>query len=115
MPASGASTRRLAMRWSPSVQLSVKAGMSAALRLDDHLAAVALPDDAQSGEREQGVYLVDLLAVRNDHRRHATRSDGHGLVPELLADAAQDAADAAGEAGSDPGVDGGQRAVPARG
>ncbi len=62
--------------------------------------------EAQPGQREQIVDLLDLLAVGHDERRQPARCDDRGAVAELAVDAAQDRVDRAGVAEDDAGVDG---------
>src|SRR3989441_1242812 len=99
IPASGASTSRFGMRWPPRVQGSVS------VRMGTRLALVPVPDEPQPREREEVVYLVDLLAERRDRRGEPPGCDGGRLVAQLVADAAHDAVDAAGEAVHHAGPD----------
>src|SRR3954466_13697826 len=98
MPASGASTSLFGSVWPPSVQLSFND------RIEARLAAVALPDEPQAGERQQVVGLVDLVAERRYRGRQAAGGDGRDLA-HLLAQAPDDPVDLAGEAVHDPRLD----------
>src|SRR3954454_9166258 len=91
IPANGASTARFGRRTPPSSQ-----GWSITrVRL---VRAVALPDESQTGQRQQVVDVVELVAERGDRRRQATGRDRRGLDAELLADAPDYAVDLAREA-----------------
>src|SRR4051812_16831909 len=65
------------------------------------LGPVALPDQAQSGECEEVVDVVYLVAEGCDRRRQAASRDRGRLDAKLLADAAEDAVDLTGEAVDD--------------
>jgi len=77
--------------------------------------AVALPDQPQSGERQQVVDLVDQFAVGRDDRRMPAGCDGRRLLAELLADAPEDAVHLAGEAVHEARLERGVGRAPDRG
>src|SRR3954469_11125364 len=100
MPASGARTSRFSSSCPPSVQGSFRERIRPL-----SLASVALPDEAQPGQRQQVIGLVDLVAERRDRAREAAGCDGHEVVADVLAQPSDDAVDLAGEAVDDARLD----------
>src|SRR4051812_3356363 len=96
IPASGARIARFGSSTPPMSNGSVSAGIG-----NPFLGPVALPDQAQSGECEEVVDVVYLVAERCDRGGQAASRDRGRLDAELLADPAEDAVDLTGEAVDD--------------
>src|SRR5438874_10368545 len=105
MPARGASTTRLGTRRLPSIQGSPRLGRAATRPLW-RASAVALEQQAQPGQREQVVDLLDLLRVGHDESGQATRRDHGRALVELHVQAPQDRVYRAGVAEHDARADG---------
>src|SRR5690348_10877412 len=87
MPASGASTTRFGMRTPPSVHGSVRERPTRAMV---GLTARALVDEAQAGESEQVVDLLDAVRMGHDVVGQTARGDRRRLLAQLRAKALDD-------------------------
>src|SRR3954466_2215150 len=67
--------------------------------------AISLPDEPQTGEGEEIVGLVDLVAERHDRARQPPGRDPRDLVAHLLAQPAHERIDLSGEAVDDARAD----------